>query len=96
MEVTKKEIKKLGELARIGINEKDAEVLKGDLEKTLSFISRLKELRVPEGDDFGATKTPTNNIREDVSELEGGEYTKELLEQASDIEDGFVKVKKVL
>jgi len=94
--ISEKDVKKLGQLSRIGIKKEEVESIQGDLEKILDFVSKLKELPIPEGDDFGAKKTPTNNIREDTSDLKGGEYTEKLLDQAPDKENGFIKVKKVL
>lgn len=96
MAVSKNEVKKLGQLSRIGIKKEEVESIQGDLEKILGFVSKLKELPVPKGDDLGAVKIPTNNVREDVSDLKGGEYTRKLLEQAPNVEEGFIKVKKVL
>jgi len=94
--ISEKDVKKLGQLARIGIKKEEVKSIQEDLEKILGFVSKLKELSIPEGDNLGVRKTPTNNIREDDSDSKGGEYMEKLLEQAPDVEEEFVKVKKVL
>ena len=93
MAISKKEIKNLSKLARIGVSDKEIESLQNDLEKILDFVSRLEDVSISE--EF-EKKEVLNEVREDEASHTIAEYSEELLKQAPEIKDGFVKVKKVL
>lgn len=91
--ISKKEIKKLGELARIEIEENELEKIRKDLANVLDFVSKLKNAPVSE---IKETDIQIFNVfREDRDARKEGECSKDLLEQAPDIERGFIKVKKI-
>lgn len=93
--LSKEDIKKLADLARIRVDEKDAEALAGQIGSILGYVSQIKEVAgdVTQEVQFG---TSVNALREDANENEGGAYTEALLREAPQKKDGYVKVKKIL
>ncbi|MBU1178804.1 Asp-tRNA(Asn)/Glu-tRNA(Gln) amidotransferase subunit GatC [Patescibacteria group bacterium] len=91
--ITKEEVKKLAALGRIGVDDKEIESLRGDMERVLFFVSKLKKVSFA-GEVF--EDGMKNDLREDAIFGKSGEYTEDLLKQAPELERGFVKVKKVL
>lgn len=99
--ITKDDVRKLGALARIKIDEKEIKLLQKDMENILGFVSKLStqslantKVGLLECEAFGG-KT-TNILREDENPHESGKHTEDLLNQAPELKEGFVKVKKVL
>jgi aspartyl-tRNA(Asn)/glutamyl-tRNA(Gln) amidotransferase subunit C len=93
--LSKDDIKKLAELARIRVDEKDAEALAGQIGSILGYVGQIKEVAhiVTDEVQFG---TSVNALREDTNENPGGTYTEALLREAPQTQDGYVKVKKIL
>jgi len=91
--ISKDEIRKLSVLARIEVDKKEIKSLQGDMENILGFVSKLKEFSMPE--ELGKEEA-TNKMREDKDPHESGKHTEDLLNQAPELKEGFVKVKKVL
>lgn len=91
--ITKKEIKKLSELARVGLADSEAEKLQKDLVNILDFISKLKEAQVSEIEE--EMPELRNVLRDDESPHESAENTAILMKQVPDQEKGYVKVKKI-
>ena len=92
--ISKEEVKKLGQLARIDIEEGEIDNFRRGLERILDFISVLKKAQVEEdGKEAGG---PANIFRDSASPQKPAEYTEELIKQAPDSKNGFVKVKKIL
>jgi len=81
--INKKEIKKLSQLARIKIGEKETKSLQKDLEKILDFVSKLKEVEIVASTSDVDAK---NVMREDKETHKTEEYA---LKE-------YIKVKKVL
>ncbi|MFC1756919.1 Asp-tRNA(Asn)/Glu-tRNA(Gln) amidotransferase subunit GatC [Patescibacteria group bacterium] len=93
MEISKKDVKNLSILARVGIDDKEIEPMQKDLEKILEFVSKLKSAKTSDVD--AKTSDAENLMREDKDPHKSGEYTEDLLNQAPNLGRGFVKVKKV-
>ncbi|MBU4224117.1 Asp-tRNA(Asn)/Glu-tRNA(Gln) amidotransferase subunit GatC [Patescibacteria group bacterium] len=92
--ISKDEIKDLGELARVSVGTDEAKKLQGDLEEILGFVSKLKEADVSQVDD---EKSVAKNVyRKDELPHGGGEFTEKILDNAPSKKENFVKVKKVL
>ena len=91
------EIEKLAKLARINLSSQEKEKLQKEFEAILGYISILKEADVGVGGlDGNFPKRETLNVmRMDENFHEAGKLTKELLEDAPFIEEGYVKVKHV-
>lgn len=95
----KQGILKLARLARIELNERDAEKLSDEFDKILSYVGEVKEA----GKKFAKSETknsedfiPRNVLRSDESPHEGGIYTEAILNQAPSREKNYIKVKKIL
>ena len=87
----------MAKLARINLSSEEKGKLQKEFEAILGYISILKEADVGVGGldgDFPKRKT-LNIMRTDENFHEAGEFTKELLEDAPFVEDGYVKVKHV-
>ena len=88
------EIKQFAASARIDISDKEAEGLSGDLEVTLRYIDQMNEISI--SDDEVDIPLHRNVTREDVVTTVTGSYTDLLLAQVIDVQDNYVKVKKIL
>ncbi len=93
--ISKETIKDLADLARIEIDEKEAEKLAGEIDAILEYVGQVKSIAgdAKEGVEFGAVK---NVFREDVEPTESGAYSKELTAEFPEREGDYLKVKKIL
>ena len=97
MQISDKDIEKLGDLARIKLSEKEKETLKTDIEAILGYVSQIKEVSSDiERDMSGKNETLINVMREDENPHESGLYTEKILENAPEREGDYIKVKKIL
>ena len=90
-----KDIEVLAALARIGLTDEEKKALLKDAEEILAFVSKVQEVEVDMRAEEGIG-VPHNVMREDVEPHETGIYTERLLKAAPNVEDGYVKVKKIL
>ena len=97
MQISDKDIEKLGDLARIKLSEEEKETLKIDIEAILGYVSQIKEVSSDiERDMSGKNETLINVMREDENPHESGLYTEKILENAPEREGDYIKVKKIL
>lgn len=98
--VTKEEIIKLADLARIDIEEKEIENLRGEIEVILNYVGQVSTVAETEVDkeinDDMDIKTLHNIMREDENPTESGTYSKDLIAEFPDKEGDYLKVKKIL
>lgn len=94
--VTKKDVEKIADLARLQLSGEELDGLTGDLNNILDYIDQLKEVNV-------AGVEPLENINEDVGEnvLRRDEVGESLtqadaLKNAPKAADGFFLVPKVI
>lgn len=93
MKLSKDEIQKIAQLARIELSDEEQKMLSGQLADVLEYVGKLQELGT---DDVEITSQVTgleNIYRED--EVVGCDKEKELLKQAPETEDGLIKSKAV-
>lgn len=91
----KEDILHLARLARIGIDDKEAESLQADIESVLSYVSDINTITA----DIKLTKkvgARYNIFRDDVITVEAGKYTDALLKEAPKVNGKHVQVKKIL
>ncbi len=91
----KEDILHLARLARIGIDDKEAESLKADIESVLSYVSDINSITA----DMKLSKkvgARYNIFRDDVVTVEAGRYTDALLHEAPKVSGKHVQVKKIL
>ncbi len=93
MSISDEEIKKLGNLARIEVSEDDIEAFKKDLGSILAYIDQIQSIDVGNVESEYFVK---NVVREDPNPSVAGEFTEEILAEAPDTQDGFIKVNKIL
>lgn len=86
----------LAKLARIDIDEKEAESLSHEFDVILNYVGEIKNTKVLPLISDSQGKTLGNIMREDVKPHESGIYTKKVLEQAPMNEGYYIKVKKIL
>jgi aspartyl-tRNA(Asn)/glutamyl-tRNA(Gln) amidotransferase subunit C len=94
--ITKKEVERIAELARIKLTEKEKDKMTKELGAILGYINKLKEVNT-EGVEPVAHITGLINIfRNDDNPREpDSENIRRLIEQAPGQKDGYVKVKSV-
>lgn len=87
------EIKKLGTSARIEVSDQEAADLAQDMEAILGYVQVLESLNA--GTDR-VESVVKNVMREDDDAYTPGEFSEDILNNAPDTQNGFIKVKKVL
>lgn len=92
--ITKEEIQKLADLARIFLPESEKESLRKDIDGILEYVGQIKEASSVEGEPWELAVK--NVMREDIPTHKKGEYTDALVNAAPKREKGYVKVKKIL
>jgi len=92
--IEKKDIEKLAVLSRIEVSEEEKDILRKDMESILAYVSQIKEVvsEVPPK-EAGELR---NVMREDNNPHHKGVYTKEIMDEVPDKENGYVKVKQIL
>ncbi|MBI2121057.1 MAG: Asp-tRNA(Asn)/Glu-tRNA(Gln) amidotransferase subunit GatC [Parcubacteria group bacterium] len=93
--ITKEDIEKLADLARIEVEEGERERLRSSMEGILDYVSEVGKISDSSASapDLGTLR---NVFREDGEPHEGGAYTDSVLKNAPDTEGGYIKVKKIL
>jgi aspartyl-tRNA(Asn)/glutamyl-tRNA(Gln) amidotransferase subunit C len=92
--LSKEEVIKISQLARIELSEQEVEKFQKDLSTVLDYVEELKKVDT-EGLEEIAQVTGLENVqREDVAIMT--EYRDEILSQAPEIKDGYYKVKAIL
>ena len=100
--ISKEDIKKLADLARIDIGEMEQEKLASEIDAILGYVKSIQGLHpdktfslenVEEGLEVG---TPRNIMREDINPTEPETHSKELIAEFPNSENNYLKVKKIL
>lgn len=94
--MNKEEVLKLAKLARIEIEESEAESLAHEFDAILNYVSEIKNAKVENSDISLESASLKNMMREDANPHESGIYTEALLAEAPSSTNGYVKVKKIL
>jgi len=93
--ITKQDIEKLAELARLKLTEVEAEKMQSDIGSILAYVDQLKQVEGTNTDTL-VVGSHRNVMREDIPQNKGGVYTRTLVDSAPSHEGDFVKVKKIL
>lgn len=98
----KEDIEYLSTLARITISDEEKDSFATQLDSVLSYVSDISKVSTTEAANF-TDATPferagvlRNVMRADDNVSEGGKYTADILANAPDTEDGYVKVRKII
>lgn len=91
------DIKKLADLARIGVEDIEAESLAGEIDAILGYVGQVSHVAsqasaIRDGEDAQIK----NVMRPDENPTEPGTYSKELIAEFPESENGYLKVKKIL
>jgi aspartyl-tRNA(Asn)/glutamyl-tRNA(Gln) amidotransferase subunit C len=95
--ITKEEVLKLADLARIEVADDEIESIRQKMEGILEYVSEVQKL----SDEEGVSVVPEagenrNVLREDEDPHEGGKYTESIIKNAPEKEGGYIKVRKIL
>lgn len=96
MSISKDEIKKIAQLARLELNEVEIEKYQEQLSSVLGYIDKLKEVKTSDIDILGLDSDEYNQVREDEIVLADDQEKKIILDQIPEKEDGQVKVERVI
>ena len=96
MELTKKEIEHIANLARLELTDEEYKKYGKQLSGVLSYISELQEVDTTNVEPTAQVTGLENVLREDSSEDWVNDERKRAIEEAPEIEEGQIKVKRVL
>lgn len=96
--ITKQEVLKIAELARIGISEEEKEKLTSDLSLVIGYIQKLSEVNVEKVEPMTGGTNLESVTREDDSskDIADDEMKADILKSAPNKENGYFKVPSIL
>ncbi len=94
MPVTKKDVEKIAQLARLKFNDQELDSFTDDMNRILSYVDKLNELDTESVEPLSHPNEGSNVFRDD--ELKKSIPTDEALKNAPDRNDKFFKVPKVI
>ncbi|MFO7527116.1 MAG: Asp-tRNA(Asn)/Glu-tRNA(Gln) amidotransferase subunit GatC [Ignavibacteriaceae bacterium] len=94
MPVTKKDVEKIAELARLKFSDDELQSFTKDMNRILEYVEKLKELNTENIEPLSHPNRGTNVFRDD--ELKNSVQPEEALKNAPDKDDKFFKVPKVI
>ncbi len=96
MKLEKQEIEHIANLARLDLSDKELGLYGGQLSDVLSYIDQLQEVDTTDVEPTAQVTGLENVLREDTSNAWDKKEQADALAQAPEIEDGQIKVKRVL
>lgn len=99
MAISKEEITKLADLARIEIPEKEVESLALEMDSILDYVKTIQDFHsddTQQKDEVNERLEVINIMREDENPSESGNYTDDVLREFPNKQNGYLKVKKIL
>lgn len=96
--ISKGDIKKLADLARIEIKEEEQEQLATQIDEILGYVGQVSHVASQASAMRGGVDdTQIQNVmREDASPHEPGTYSRDLINEFPEKEGDYLKVKKIL
>ena len=94
--LTKEEILHIATLARIGLSEKDVEKYQTELSEILDYFKKLDELEVGNIEPIGHITGMLNKLRSDAQVDFGSVGKEQILKNAPERKEDYIKVKSVL
>lgn len=87
-------VQKLATMMRMEISAEEAESIGRDMDAVIGYIDQLSQI---DTSTIASTEPLLSNIaREDVATNDSGSYTEQILAEVPEVDNGFVKVKKVM
>ncbi len=96
MEINKDQIEKIAQLAKLELSEVEKEKYAKQFSSILSFIETLNELNISSDEILGLESEFDNQLRSDESVVCHEDVRNLSLNQAPEIENNQIKVKRVL
>ncbi len=96
MKLEKKEIEHIANLARLDLSDKELELYGGQLSDILSYIDYLQEVDTTGVEPTAQVTGLENVLRDDVVNVWDKKEQADALAQAASLEDGQIKVRRVL
>jgi aspartyl-tRNA(Asn)/glutamyl-tRNA(Gln) amidotransferase subunit C len=94
--ISKEEIKKLADLARIEIGDIEAEKLGGEMDAILGYVKVVSEFKAENDNGEKITDELVNVMREDQNSTAPETHSKDLIAEFPKSENNYLKVKKIL
>ncbi len=94
MSVTKKDVEKIAQLAKLKFKDSEMDEFTKDMNNILTYMEKLNELNTENVEPLSHPNEDSNIFREDV--LKPSISTEEALKNAPDKDDKFFKVPKVI
>jgi len=92
-----KTVKHIAKLSNLELSEEELKLFTKELSAIVEYVSELNELNTSDVEETAHAIALQNVFRDDQKEKEANpELTAELVNAASDSEDGYVKVKAIL
>ncbi len=98
MALTKKEVEKIAELARLGISEEEKEKFAEDLSSVIGYIQKLSEVNVEKVEPMTGGTNLESVVRkdDDSKDIADDKMKADILNAAPDKENGYFKVPSIL
>lgn len=96
MQLSKQEIQHIAGLARLELTDVELEKYGGQLSAVLNYIDQLKEVDVKGIEPMAQVSCLENVLREDEAKNWDEQEIEIALKNAPEMEDGFIKVKRVI
>jgi aspartyl-tRNA(Asn)/glutamyl-tRNA(Gln) amidotransferase subunit C len=94
--LSKKEVKHIAKLARLGLDEKEIEKYQKELSSILDYVEKLKKVKVVKVEPTSHPSKVENVMRGDIGRRKTEVQTsKELLDLAPETREGYLKVKSI-
>ena len=96
--LNKKEVEKIAELARLGINEEEKEKFAKDLSSVIGYIQKLSEVNVEKVEPMTGGTNLENVVRKDdeTKDITNDEMKADILNAAPNKENSYFKVPSIL
>jgi aspartyl-tRNA(Asn)/glutamyl-tRNA(Gln) amidotransferase subunit C len=95
--ITKEEVLKLADLARIEVSDNEVEGIRQKMGGILGYVSEVQNLSEEDGAELVPEAGENRNVfREDAEPHETGKYTESIIKNAPEKEGEYIKVRKIL
>lgn len=95
--ITKEEVLKLADLARIEVFDNEVEGIRQKMEGVLGYVSEVQNLSEEDAISTIPEAGENRNVfREDTEPHETGKYTESIIKNAPEKEGNYIKVRKIL
>ena len=92
--ISKDEVKHIAKLSRLKLSEVEIEKMQKDLSSILDYFNLLKEAKG--GGEIEVKKEAPNVLREDISAERSDRLVNDLISQAPERQERYIKVKAIL